>query len=166
MVLPDGQLPVGVMCPKIGVPNRSKLRRVEVSLTSARDTVWTQDASGVLLHPQRLHGRAAQRLLAYQRPGDERHGDVELRPSGISAIYAEVVMAARKKWSERSSRSRTLIVAAGAIEVFLLVATLIDIKRRPADQRERACPPTGGRHQDEARQRGLRQSGRRVGRGR
>jgi len=43
-------------------------------------------------------------------------------------------MAAKKKWSERSRRSRTLIVAAGAIEVVLLVATLIDIKRRPADQ--------------------------------
>jgi len=43
-------------------------------------------------------------------------------------------MAAQKKWSERSRRSRTLIVAAGAIEVVLLVATLIDIKRRPADQ--------------------------------
>jgi hypothetical protein len=43
-------------------------------------------------------------------------------------------MVAQKKWSERSRRSRTLIVAAGAIEVVLLMATLIDIKRRPADQ--------------------------------
>ena len=43
-------------------------------------------------------------------------------------------MAAKKKWSARSRRSRALIVAAGVVEVVLLVATLIDIKRRPADQ--------------------------------
>ena len=43
-------------------------------------------------------------------------------------------MVAKKKWSERRRRSRTLIVAAGVVEVVLLVATLIDIKRRPADQ--------------------------------
>ena len=43
-------------------------------------------------------------------------------------------MAAQKKWSERSRRSRTLIVAAGVVEVVLLAATLIDLKRRPADQ--------------------------------
>jgi bacteriorhodopsin len=43
-------------------------------------------------------------------------------------------MTAKKKWSERSRCSRTLIVAAGVVEAVLLVATLIDIKRRPADQ--------------------------------
>jgi len=43
-------------------------------------------------------------------------------------------MTAKKKWSERSGRSRTLIVVAGVVEVVLLVATLIDIKHRPADQ--------------------------------
>jgi bacteriorhodopsin len=43
-------------------------------------------------------------------------------------------MAVKKRWSERSKRSRTLIVATGVVEVVLLVATLIDIKRRPADQ--------------------------------
>lgn len=43
-------------------------------------------------------------------------------------------MAAKKKWSERSRRSRGLIVATGVVEVVLLVATLIDIKRRPASQ--------------------------------
>ena len=41
---------------------------------------------------------------------------------------------AKKKWSERSGRSRTLIVVAGAAQTALLVATLIDIKRRPASQ--------------------------------
>jgi bacteriorhodopsin len=55
-------------------------------------------------------------------------------PSRIPAIYAEDVMAAKKKWSERSRRSRALIVATGVVEVVLLVATLLDIKRRPADQ--------------------------------
>ena len=43
-------------------------------------------------------------------------------------------MPAKRKWSERSRRSRTLIVAAGVVEVVLPVATLIDVKRRPADR--------------------------------
>lgn len=43
-------------------------------------------------------------------------------------------MVAKRKWSELSGRSRTLIVVAGAVEVRLLVATLIDIRRRPGDQ--------------------------------
>ncbi len=41
---------------------------------------------------------------------------------------------ARKKWSERSKGSRRLIVGLGIVEVALLVATLADLKRRPADQ--------------------------------
>ena len=41
-------------------------------------------------------------------------------------------MAAKKRWSERSVHSRRLIVAAGVVEVALLVATLVDLKRRPA----------------------------------
>ena len=41
-------------------------------------------------------------------------------------------MVAKKRWSERSVRSRRLIVAAGVVEVALLVATLVDLKRRPA----------------------------------
>ena len=43
-------------------------------------------------------------------------------------------MTTKKKWSELSRRSRTLIVVAGVVEVVLLAVTLIDIKRRPADQ--------------------------------
>ena len=43
-------------------------------------------------------------------------------------------MAAKRKWSDYSEHSRRLMVAAGVVEVVLLVATLIDIKRRPADQ--------------------------------
>ena len=43
-------------------------------------------------------------------------------------------MATRKKWSELSTRNRRLMAVAGVIEVVLLAATLIDLKRRPADQ--------------------------------
>ena len=43
-------------------------------------------------------------------------------------------MAAKKKWIGRSKRSRTLIVAVGVVEIGLLAATLLDVKRRPADQ--------------------------------
>jgi hypothetical protein len=43
-------------------------------------------------------------------------------------------MTARKKWNERSKLSRELIVVTGVVEVVLLVATLVDIKRRPEDQ--------------------------------
>ncbi len=43
-------------------------------------------------------------------------------------------MVAKKKWSERSKLSRRLIVIAGVLEVVLLAATLIDIRRRPAEQ--------------------------------
>jgi type II secretory pathway component PulM len=37
-----------------------------------------------------------------------------------------------KSWSDLSPRSRKLLIAAGAAEVSLKVAALIDIKRRPA----------------------------------
>ncbi len=43
-------------------------------------------------------------------------------------------MVATKKWSDLSKRSRRLIVVTGAVEVALVAATLIDIRRRPADQ--------------------------------
>ena len=43
-------------------------------------------------------------------------------------------MATRKKWGELSPRSRRLIVVTGIVEVVLLAATLVDLKRRPADQ--------------------------------
>jgi hypothetical protein len=43
-------------------------------------------------------------------------------------------MATKKKWSELSGRSRRLITVAGVVEVALLVATLVDIRRRPANQ--------------------------------
>lgn len=43
-------------------------------------------------------------------------------------------MVARKKWSELGTGSRALIVVAGAVELVLLAAALVDIRRRPADQ--------------------------------
>ncbi len=43
-------------------------------------------------------------------------------------------MADRTKWSDRSPRTRRLIVAGGAAEAALKAAALIDMKRRPASQ--------------------------------
>jgi Phospholipase_D-nuclease N-terminal len=43
-------------------------------------------------------------------------------------------MATNRKWSELSSRNRRLITVTGVVEVALLAATLVDIKRRPAGQ--------------------------------
>jgi hypothetical protein len=43
-------------------------------------------------------------------------------------------MATKKKWGEFSPRSRRLIIVTGAVEIALLAATLVDLKRRPADQ--------------------------------
>ena len=43
-------------------------------------------------------------------------------------------MAMKKKWGELSPRSRKLIAVAGVVEVALLVATLVDLKRRPQEQ--------------------------------
>jgi len=40
----------------------------------------------------------------------------------------------KKKWSELSGRSRRLIIVTGVIEIALLLATLVDIKRRPANR--------------------------------
>ncbi|HEY1916894.1 MAG TPA: hypothetical protein VGH27_15095 [Streptosporangiaceae bacterium] len=39
-----------------------------------------------------------------------------------------------KRWSDLSSRTRKLIVGAGAIEAILKTVVLIDIRRRPASQ--------------------------------
>ena len=43
-------------------------------------------------------------------------------------------MAARKRWSDLSERTRRLLVVAGVAEAGLKTAALIDIKRRPASQ--------------------------------
>ena len=43
-------------------------------------------------------------------------------------------MAAQKKWSDLSKRSRMLILAGVAAEASLKVAAAIDLKRRPASQ--------------------------------
>jgi len=51
-----------------------------------------------------------------------------------SDVYPEGVMATKKKWSELSTRSRRLVTITGVIEMALLAATLVDLKRRPAEQ--------------------------------
>ncbi len=43
-------------------------------------------------------------------------------------------MAAKQRWSELGKRRRRLIVVGGVAQVGLLLAALIDIKRRPAEQ--------------------------------
>ena len=43
-------------------------------------------------------------------------------------------MAAKRKWSDLSDRSRKLIITVAVAEGILKVAALIDIKRRPASQ--------------------------------
>jgi hypothetical protein len=43
-------------------------------------------------------------------------------------------VAAKKKWSELSQRTRRLILVGAAFEGTLKTAALIDIKRRPASQ--------------------------------
>jgi hypothetical protein len=43
-------------------------------------------------------------------------------------------MAAKKKWSDLSERTRKLLITAAVAEGTLRVAALIDIKRRPASQ--------------------------------
>jgi len=40
--------------------------------------------------------------------------------------------AAKRRWSDLSPRTRAAIIAAGAVQNSLLVATLVDLRRRPA----------------------------------
>jgi hypothetical protein len=47
---------------------------------------------------------------------------------------AEDVMAAKRRWSDLSKRTRRLLIIAAAAEGSLKAAALIDIKRRPASQ--------------------------------
>jgi hypothetical protein len=43
-------------------------------------------------------------------------------------------VAARKKWSDLSKRTRALIIVAAVADASLKAAALVDIKRRPASQ--------------------------------
>ena len=43
-------------------------------------------------------------------------------------------MAARRKWSDLSGRTRTLIITVAVADGILKAAALIDMKRRPASQ--------------------------------
>lgn len=59
---------------------------------------------------------------------------VLFRPSPKPARYGGGVMPARRKWSDLSGRSRTLIISVAVADGILKAAALIDIKRRPASQ--------------------------------
>jgi hypothetical protein len=50
------------------------------------------------------------------------------------AVHGEDGMAARRKWSDLSGRTRRLLAAAAAAEAVLKLAALVDLKRRPASQ--------------------------------
>lgn len=41
---------------------------------------------------------------------------------------------AGKKWSELSNRQKTAVLVAGSVQVSLLLAALVDIYRRPAEE--------------------------------
>ena len=55
------------------------------------------------------------------------------RPSPSPGTMEEV-MAARRKWSDLSERTRMLIITVAVADGVLKAAALIDIKRRPASQ--------------------------------
>jgi hypothetical protein len=77
----------------------------------------------------RVHRLANRRGQSGIRPSD-----VSCRPSLNPASYGEDLMAAKRKWSDLSDRSRKLIITVAVAEGILKVAALIDIKRRPASQ--------------------------------
>jgi hypothetical protein len=52
---------------------------------------------------------------------------------GILAMWRDV-MAATKQWSDLGKGTRRLLVSAAVAEGILKVATLVDLKRRPASQ--------------------------------
>ena len=71
-------------------------------------------------------------------PAEVRRQDEEAELQ-IAAQLAELrtdenVVAARRRWSDLSKRTRILLIAAAAADGALRVAALIVIKRRPASQ--------------------------------
>ena len=40
----------------------------------------------------------------------------------------------KKRWSDLSGRQRGGVIAAGVVQVSLLIAALVDLRRRPAEQ--------------------------------
>jgi hypothetical protein len=71
-------------------------------------------------------------------PAEVRGQDEEAERQ-VAAELAELrtdedVVAARRRWSDLSKRTRILLITAAAADGTLRVAALIDIKRRPASQ--------------------------------
>jgi len=72
-------------------------------------------------------------LLAQVRSQDEEtERQVAAQLAGLRTD--EDVVAARRRWSDLSERTRRLLIAAAVADGALRVAALIDIKRRPASQ--------------------------------
>jgi cation transport regulator ChaB len=71
-------------------------------------------------------------------PAEVRQQDEEAEQQ-VAAQLAELrtdedVTAARRRWSDLSKRTRTLLITAAVADGALRVAALIDIKRRPESQ--------------------------------
>jgi len=71
-------------------------------------------------------------------PAEVRGQDEEAERQGAAQLAElrtdENVVAARRRWSDLSKRTRILLITAAAADGTLRVAALIDIKRRPASQ--------------------------------
>lgn len=86
----------------------------------------------------RSEPRRRPAVRALSTPGRSgRHAgcaaDVGFRTLRVPAMCAEGVMGS-PRWSDLSTRSRRLIIAAAVAEGVLKTAALIDLKRRPASQ--------------------------------
>ena len=54
---------------------------------------------------------------------------------GIPAIHADRPATGRQqRWSDLSRRQQTWIVVAGAVQLLLAAAALLDLRRRPSEQ--------------------------------
>jgi len=72
-------------------------------------------------------------LLAQVRSQDEQT-ELQVAEQLAELRTDEDVVAARRRWSDLSERTRRLLIAAAVADGALRVAALIDIKRRPASQ--------------------------------
>ena len=119
--------PRGCAVPAVGRPAPpSTGRRYQPSVTSA--TLCQISSFNPVAHDRRRDLDADRsRMWDLSRR-------VLFRPSPKPATYGEGVMPARRKWSDLSGRSRTLIISVAVADGILKAAALIDIKRRPASQ--------------------------------
>ncbi len=74
--------------------------------------------------------QVAAQLAELRKDAEATHGDVP--PAEVRE--AEPQVAARRRWSDLSKRTRMLLITAAVADGTLRVAALIDIRRRPASQ--------------------------------